>query len=197
MINKLKIICLKGENIRSYINDLARLRINIFKEYPYLYEGSLDYEYKYLQTYASSPECTIALVFDNAKVVGASTSIPMKFETQELQKPFLDQGMNLEEIFYFGESVLLPEYRGQGVYPQFFQIRELAARDYGCKFATFCAVDRALEDSRKPKEYTPLDVYWKKMGYVKHPEIATSFEWKEIGEAKQSPKRMVFWLKTL
>jgi len=44
--------CLKGKEILPYLSELARLRIEIFKEYPYLYEGDLAYEEQYLHTYA-------------------------------------------------------------------------------------------------------------------------------------------------
>lgn len=193
----MKIVALKGKEILPYINDLANLRIAVFKEYPYLYAGDLDYETNYLKTYVQSPECTMALVFDNNKVVGASTSIPMEFETPEVQKPFLDAGMNIASIFYFGESILLPAYRGQGIYHKFFAIRETAAKEYGSEFATLCGVDRPLDDPRKPKDYFPVDLFWDKMGYKKQNNIFTFYEWKEIGEAVATPKRMYFWMKKL
>lgn len=195
MKQKLKFLSLKGKEIFPYINDIAKLRITVFKEYPYLYEGDFEYEANYLKTYLRS-ECTVILVCDENKVVGASTAIPMAFETSEIQKPFVDLGMEISKIFYFGESVLLPAYRGQGIYAHFFNAREKAAREYGCQFATFCAVERAQNDSRKPKDYVSLERYWEKIGYKKHSEIFTFYSWKEIGEHVQSPKKMNFWIKT-
>ena len=37
---------LAGANIESVIDDLAGLRMAVFREFPYLYEGSLEYESK-------------------------------------------------------------------------------------------------------------------------------------------------------
>lgn len=44
-----------GTAVTPYIADLARLRIEVFRAFPYLYEGSEDYEVSYLATYAQSP----------------------------------------------------------------------------------------------------------------------------------------------
>lgn len=50
-------------------------------------------------------------------MVGAATGVPMADETNEFKGPFVEAGWNPDEIFYFGESALLPEYRGQGEPP--------------------------------------------------------------------------------
>lgn len=193
----LQISRLSGKEILPHINDLAKLRISVFKEYPYLYQGSFEYELKYLSTYTASPDSVMIIVSDHGKVVGASTAIPLKFETDECQKPFLHSNININDVFYFGESVLDKNYRGQGIYRHFFLEREAAARAACCHIATFCAVERPDDDERRPKDYTPLDAIWTHFGYVKHPEIATTYEWCEIGETTQSPKPMTFWLKTI
>ena len=78
-----------------------------------------------------------------------------KFETEEFKKPMLEHGISIPDVFYFGESLLLPPYRGKHIYRQFFLEREAAARAYGCKIAAFCAVERPHDDPRRPK-ITPL-----------------------------------------
>ena len=72
-MSTLEIIRLKGEEILPHISDLAKLRITILKDYPYLYEGDLEYETRYLHTYVSCPETCMVLVLDNKQIVGAST----------------------------------------------------------------------------------------------------------------------------
>lgn len=193
----LKVLRVKGTEILPYIPELARLRIEVFKEYPYLYAGGLDYELKYLKAYTDSSESVVVLVFDDDRVVGASTAIPLKFEMQAFQKPFLDLNMDINDIFYFGESVLNKDYRGQGIYRRFFDERELAAKEYGCHTFTFCAVERSLDDPKKPQGYKPLDEIWQHFGYQKNLKISTYFDWPEVGEQHESSHRMVFWMKQL
>ena len=43
-----------ADAILAAVPDLARLRIGVFREFPYLYDGSLDYERDYLADYAST-----------------------------------------------------------------------------------------------------------------------------------------------
>ena len=55
---------LSGDQIKPYLDDLARLRIEVFRHFPYLYDGDMDYERKYLDTYARSPESLFVLALD-------------------------------------------------------------------------------------------------------------------------------------
>ena len=197
MKQDLKILRLKGQDIFSYIPELAKLRIEIFKSYPYLYDGDLDYEHNYLDTYVKCKESIIVIALDQNKVVGASSAIPLEFETIEFQKPFLENGINIKDVFYFGESVLQVAYRGRGLYRHFITEREAAAKEYGSKLAAFAAIERPLDDPKKPEDYVPLNSVWKYFGYKKYPKLCMYYEWKEIGEVLQSPKPLVFWLKKL
>jgi len=43
-----------GQGFGDVFDDLARLRIAVFQDFPYLYEGTVDYEKTYLQTYANA-----------------------------------------------------------------------------------------------------------------------------------------------
>lgn len=188
---------LSGAALKHYIPELASLRIQVFRDFPYLYDGDTDYEARYLQTYIQCPESVIVLALDGDKVVGASTGIPLKFETDEVKAPFLKAGLDIDKIFYCGESVLISKYRGRGAGVAFFEHREDHARALGYAFSCFCGVQRTEDHPRRPVGYKPLDNFWRKRGYEKHPELQTTFSWKEIGEDHESPKPMTFWMKSL
>ena len=100
----------------------------MFRAWPYLYKGTLAYERQYLPRYAEAKTGTLIVAEDDGKIVGASTALGLDEEDDFVQEPFLDAGMDLTRIFYFGESVLLPDYRGQGIGVRFFEEREAAAR---------------------------------------------------------------------
>lgn len=185
-----------GNALIPYIPELARLRIEVFHDFPYLYDGNLDYEKKYLQTYIDNPESVIVLALDDDKVVGASTALPMKYETDELKKPFVEQGYDLDEVFYCSESVLAKNYRGLGIGVRFFEEREAHAADLGgFRHITFCCVERPADHPRRPTDYVPLDKFWNKRGYFKHPELTATYVWKDLDDTEETPKPMTFWLK--
>lgn len=184
-----------GIQLGDHIDALAQLRIEVFREFPYLYDGDLQYEKGYLKTYTQSQNSLIVLVWDGDRAVGASTAIPLLEETAEVQQPFIDAGMELERLFYCGESVLLSDYRGQGVGVRFFELREQAARRGGFQQICFCAVQRPDDHPRKPAGYQPLDLFWQNRGYQKQPHLTTQFSWKDLDEEVESFKPMAYWLK--
>lgn len=193
----LRIEPLRGEQITGRLDALADLRIAVFREWPYLYEGSREYERKYLDTYVRCPRSLAVLVWDGERCVGASTVLPLAEAGAEAQQPFVDGGHDVAAIDYFGESLLLREYRGQGLGVRFFEEREAHARELGLSLCAFCAVDRAPDDPRKPRDYVANDAFWSRRGYRKAPEIVTRFSWPDIGETASTPKPMTFWLRDL
>lgn len=188
---------LAGVAVERAIADLARLRITVFRDFPYLYDGDIDYERKYLRKFVDLPESTLVIARDGDAIVGASTALPMLNAGEDVIKPFRGAALDPAQYYYFGESVLLPAYRGQGIGVTFFAQREERARALGFRHATFCAVDRPVDHPRWPKDYVPLDAFWTHRGYVKRPDLVATFAWKEIDEAEESPKTLTFWVKTL
>ncbi|MCB5201579.1 GNAT family N-acetyltransferase [Neorhizobium sp. T786] len=193
----LEIKTFSGTDAAARFEDVARLRIAVFRDFPYLYDGDLAHERKYLATYARSEGSIFVLAIDGTRVVGASTGTPMAGETDEVKAPFLAAGRNPEDFFYFGESMLLPAYRGHGIGVAFFAEREKQARRLTLPFSTFCAVERPADHPRRPADYVPLDAFWTKRGYRHHPELRTTFTWRDLDEATESPKPLSFWIKDL
>ena len=194
----LQVFTVTGAGIAPYLADVARLRIEVFREYPYLYDGDLEYEARYLATYGASPESLFVLVRDQGGIIGASTAVPMAHEEAAFRQPFSDRGLDPEKIFYFGESVIARSHRGRGLGGRFFDEREAYARRLG-RFThlVFSAVERAPDDPRRPADYRPLDAFWQRRGFRKLPDLGTTYAWKELGEAGESPKAMAFWIKEL
>lgn len=187
-----------GAEVAPHLDAVAELRIAVFRDWPYLYAGDRDYEKNYLATYAKSPESLFVLAFDGARVIGASTGIPLGDETAAFQRPFLDRGIAPGDVFYFGESVLLGEYRGHGLGHRFFDEREGYARRLG-RFAmtAFCAVERAADDPRRPPGARTNDAFWTKRGYRRQDGMFCALEWQEIGREAASLHRLRFWLRPL
>lgn len=194
----LRYIIKKSFEIEEVIQELAHLRITVFRAFPYLYEGSFEYEKEYLKTYINSSKSFLFSVYDGDKMVGATTCIPLLDETPDVQEPFIKAGMNLDKIFYFGESILLPEYRGLGIGHRFFDEREAHAASFGTYSATcFCGVVRPENHPLRPTDYKPLDEFWTKRGYKKQPQLQSQFDWLDIGEQESTTKPMIYWSKVL
>ena len=186
-----------GQQIADVITPLGELRISVFRDFPYLYEGSLLYEENYLQIYVDAPEAMLFSVWDGSRMVGATTCIPLRNETEEVQEPFEKADLPIDKIFYFGESILLPSYRGKGLGKRFFAEREQHAASSGrYQSVYFCGVERPDDHPLRPANYRPLDPFWKAQGY-QPAGLVSYFQWRDIGEETESKKKMNYWWKDL
>lgn len=188
---------LTGAALEAALDDLARLRIEVFRAFPYLYDGDLDYERRYLDTYRKSNSAILVAAFDGARLIGASTGSPMEEHAGEFGAALGGQGIDLDEIFYCAESVLLPAYRGQGIGHRFFDAREAHARALGRRYAAFCAVVRPADHPLRPEGYQPLDPFWRKRGYETVAGAVARFRWKDLDQPQETEHPLQFWMRAL
>ncbi|MDC7806650.1 GNAT family N-acetyltransferase [Luteimonas sp BLCC-B24] len=193
----LSVRVLSGDALIPYLDDVARLRMRVFRDWPYLYAGDPAYERAYMAAYARSPRSVFVLAFDGERVVGASTGLPLADEDPGFHTPFVDQDLAVARVFYLGESVLLPDYRGRGIGHAFFDAREAHARALGGFDVTaFAAVDRADDDPRRPAAHRDNTAFWRKRGYVRQPGMSMLLRWDEV-EVGDVLHPMTFWTRPL
>lgn len=186
----------RGRELAPWLEELGRLRIEVFREFPYLYEGSPEYERDYLASYLAAPGSFVVLLESEGRIVGATTALPLADAEAEFQRPFLEAGMPVEEVFYLGESIILPPWRGAGSGSVFMERREREAKRQGFRLAAFCAVDRPADDPRRPAGYRPLNAFWTRRGYRRRDDLAARLAWKEVGGG-ETENTLTFWLREL
>lgn len=183
------------------LDEIARLRIEVFRAFPYLYDGDAAYERRYLETYLRSAGAVVIGAFDGeaprGKLVGAATASPLADHFDEFAGPFAAHGLEPAEWFYFGELVLKARYRGSGVGVRFFEEREKAALAQGFRRCVFSSVVRPAGHPARPQDYAPLDAFWERRGYRRIAGLSTGFSWRDIGDAAETVKPMEYWAKTL
>ncbi|MBQ0751991.1 MAG: GNAT family N-acetyltransferase [Roseovarius sp.] len=193
----IRVARLTGDALTAALPDVARLRIEVFRAYPYLYDGDAAYEERYLQVYRDSANAILVGAYDGARLIGAATGAPMEDHADDFGAAFAESGIALEQIFYCAESVLLPAYRGQGIGHRFFDLREAQARDLGRDYATFCSVVRPKDHPERPDGYQPLDAFWRKRGYAPLAGAMATFNWREIGADSESAHDLQVWMRAL
>jgi len=184
--------------IRTYIPSIAALRVQVLRDFPFLYPDSLEEEIHFLRKLSQRKEAIAVLVFDGPQMVGASIGSPLEEEPQEALQPFIDRDLNASDYFYFGASTLLKPYRGRGLGHHFFDQREAHAKKAKrFKHSCFSSILRPKDDPRRPPDHPSLEDFWKKRGYAEHPDFRYAMTWKDIGQEAETPKQMVYWIKDL
>lgn len=188
-----RIVALTGDALTDALPDLARLRIEVFAAFPYLYQGDAGYEARYLRSCRDTPGAVLVAALDGDTLIGAATGMPLKHhaDAAQLSAPLDPQ------TFYCAESVLLPAYRGQGVGHRFFDAREAHARALHASQSAFCGVIRPASHPARPKGYRPLDPFWRARGYTPQPGTTARFCWTDIGDTVETPKTLQVWTKRL
>jgi GNAT superfamily N-acetyltransferase len=195
-MDEIEITTRTGISARPFLNEIARLRIAVFREFPYLYDGSLAYEMDYLERYIASNRSRIVLAQRGSEIVGVSTGIPLTEADDDFRKPVEAAGIDANSVYYLGESVLLPGCRGQGLGHRFFDEREKHANELGFRSTGFFSVIRSENHPLKPSDYRPHDTFWEKRFYARKGSIIAQFPWKQIGESQETLQELVFWLRT-
>ncbi len=187
---------LTGADLEAALPALAALRIEVFRAFPYLYSGTEEYEQAYLRDFAAAKDSfIIAAETGDRRIAGCATGSAITGHHGEFAAPLAAAGYDLATTFYFGESVLLPAYRGHGLGHAFFDAREAHATDRGYARAVFCAVERAADHPMRPEGYSPLDGFWTKRGYRKLPGLMTTFDWPTEPGGPNEKHAMAYWMR--
>jgi GNAT superfamily N-acetyltransferase len=196
-LSDIQVRALQGAELEAALDGVAELRITVFRDWPYLYDGSRDYEREYLQTYRDNPGALLVGAFHDGRLIGASTSTPMEDHAPEFAAPFRALGIAPEKILYGAESVLLRPYRGIGLGHRFIDLREGHARALGRTHVAFCSVVRPEDHPARPAVYRSNDAFWRGRGYETLPGVVARFSWKDLGEAEETEKALQFWMRAL
>lgn len=193
---------LTGKDVQKYIVLLSRLRVNNFKEYPYLYEGSVEYEKQCMQGYISCPRCVFTIAKVDGKIAGVLTGIPLVSDSSigtEAEKIFKLNNLNPSEYYYYGEIFVLKKFRNLAVVASLFTAQNSKAKDLGYKYAVMLTVVRQENHPLKPKKYKSLDQLWARAGFSKM-DLTINCRWPTIrpdGSIEDINNLLEFWMKKL
>lgn len=190
-------ILLTGTAIAEVLDDLATLRLEIFREYPYLYLGRKEDELDYVGTYVEAPDACVILACDEKAVVGAAAGMPLMHENEQMLDAFAGTPFPLNEVYYIGELLLRRGYRNCGLGRKLLARLENHIRSVGSYCKVTCAtVERPDDHSLRPRDYIPITRFLARTGFVRLSVVPSHFKWREIdGEERDHP--MQFWIKDL
>jgi len=188
---------LTGNEVEESLDSLATLRIEIFREFPYLYDGNRESELRYLKGYAQAAEACVLTVTAAGRLVGAATGMPLQHEQKELIDQFAATSYPLDSIYYVGELLFYPAYRNRGLGMKLLSMMEDKIRSLGSyRYLTCATVVRPDDHPHRPANYVPIGRFLNRTEFRAIPAATTSFTWLETdGGSRDHP--MQFWIKFL
>lgn len=186
----------EGPAITQHLDEIARLNNQIYREYPYLYNGE-DAEYSsYLKSYAQTENSLVCIAYDHGKAVGLAAAMPLAKSRDFYSTPFSENGYNVQQIFYLGEFGLAPQFQGHGITDAMYQKIQDFAKAKGYETVSLWELNNP-SPTQKPAGYIPREDFWKKLGFIQHPELNFTISWTNINETEESPHKAIYWLKKL
>lgn len=186
-----------GNEARRYSQQMASVYINIFKEFPYLYEGSIvECEKDYLERYFISKHSIISLVFNGERIIGASASLPLD-AVEEIKSAFLKKQVDTRKFLYIGGTVIEEPFRNLKLIKKISRSHETHARNNGYSQIAFVAVRRDPSHPLRPIGYRPLEPIWQHLGYALIEGIEVRDKWKQIDTHQEEENSLDIWGKSV
>lgn len=186
-----------GTVIAGTLDTLASLRLEIFREYPYLYDGRREDELDYLKSYAEAPDACVILAYDEGTVVGAATGMPFIHEGAQMLAALAGSQYSVDYLYYVGEMLFYPAFRNKGLGLQLLDQLEQHIRSLGSYRHLVCTtVERPDAHPLQPVGYIPITRFLARTWFDLLPGVTTSVAWRETdGVRRDHP--MQFWVKEL
>ncbi len=187
-----QVILCQNAAIEPYIDDIARLRIEIFREYPYLYEGDYPTEANYLRKFVDVRDTMAVLLEDDGAIAGALTGLPLRCEDpQTILAPWA--GEDIERHYYFSDALLLPAYRGHGYSTLLIDAAYRALREMG-RYDTITLASIERTGVEPPGGYRSVTELWQKLGFTATDKVCM-IPWLDTGDDTASEKPLRFWMR--
>lgn len=190
-----------GAQIGEHAREISPL-LSIYGEWPYLYRQLNPLEdVTYIQErYAEQPDSIVCIAYQGDKVIGAAMGVPLTQAPQHYRDAF-PENERRPDVFYWGELVVLKEFRGEHIASGIYNKMGRHVIDSGkYKAICFASLERDAHYRLRhlqPADYVPLDDLWKRLGFEKRPEIAMQGKWTVLGDSEDSFHEMFYWWKKL
>lgn len=188
-----------GAKIAEHAHVISPL-LSIYGEWPYLYQQSdpledIDY---IMDRYAKQTDSVVCIAYNGPKAIGVAMGVPLTQAPPHYRDAF-PENERRPDIFYWGELVVLKEYRGKHVAHEMYT--RMAAHILG-KYKAICFASLEREDNYKlahlkPAHEASLDSLWKRLGFEKRPDIKMQGKWTVLGDSEDSLHDMFYWWKKL
>ena len=200
MTTKIEIVT--GKDCAEYVDIVSQFRIEAFREYPYLYEGKIEYEKKYLLGYMADTQGMIAVAKVDGVLAGISTGIPLNGNSEivaDAKKIFRLKNIDISDYYYYGEIIVKPEFRRRSLAKMLYAAQDNLIIKWRFKHASILTIMRDKNHFLKPADYQSPDKMWEHLGFTRN-QLKIDYSWPTIQAdhtVKNISNTLEFWTKPL
>lgn len=194
MITPLLMTIALGSQIAQMIPAIAQFRIESFKEYPYLYAGTLEREYEYLELYKNNKHALAIYRIESKQevvVIGA----PLVAVFPEV-KPIFESAQLDANSFYFMEEATFT-IEDDRLLSEMVAMVETKIKKWGYENLRLLTIREEENHPLKPVNYQSIELLLEKIGFVQTT-LAIPTSYATICDddvVEQREHEFIFWTK--
>lgn len=159
----------KEQETKPYLRLLSQMRLNEYKEFPYLYVGDMEEDFANTN-YFTFAEGILVIAFQGEMVAGMYSGMPMRTPSSFLRDCSLRlaaQGVDISKCFYASDLIVNPPFKKQGIGVQLLKRFFQEVKEMGYNTMMGVTALRPPDHPLRPKNYFDSDLIWEKYGYQK------------------------------
>lgn len=165
---ELEIALHRGDALGAWIDRTARMRLEVFSGWPYLYEGTLEIERKYFEAFQGRSGAVVVEARLDGEFAGLATAIAFERDLYILSRSkeiFRAAGEDPGAFFYLGELLVEPRCRGRGIGRALLEEVRAEGRSQGLSRCCLMAVERPLDHPSRPRDFREPVPLWVEAGF--------------------------------
>ncbi|HEV2601175.1 MAG TPA: hypothetical protein VGT41_02655 [Candidatus Babeliales bacterium] len=195
---------LTGKELQDIALFMIQQRIEIMRDYPYLYQGDMNEEIIYMQQFISLPHAAAAVAYLHDQPVGfvsGTSFLDYESDMRGSSALFMEHGLDPKDFYYIPEAMIMAEHRRKSLFKSLHHLIELHAQSLGYK-ALCLLSENHDQHPLKPIDYRGPDGAFTRAGYSKTDMIMVIspdvFVWPTIqpdGSIKIQTHFLAYWIK--
>lgn len=190
---------LVGDTIEQILPFTQQMCLTYYREYPYLYEGTLEEQQACHSWFSKLKHSAVAIAYYDNKPVGflsGASFVDFAEHYTGSLTVFKNAGLDPAQYYYFADVIIEKEHRGHSLCKKLFAALEQYASNLG--YAKNClVVESHATHPCKPADYRELGDLWIRLGYTESP-ATISFKWNTIqsdGTQERQEHILRYWIK--
>ncbi|WP_158996528.1 GNAT family N-acetyltransferase [Pigmentibacter ruber] len=154
------------EEKKKMLHYFAALRIIYFRDFPYLYAGSFEYELCYLQNYLDDPNSVFITIQKENQILGFAAGgsfANLASSFGNVADKFRMQGFEPQKLFYIGEVIVRSSSAGEIYGAKLFKKLVHFSLDYHFEGVVFCQENCSNENKNVDQTLKNKDEKFKRV----------------------------------